>query len=210
MTNIFQTPEKGATKGLLFQAGIDVLQQNGWSVEKAGLGKSSVRKITKGKDTKLVSIRTSQDTWIAFPRTSDDGGWLTLDDVDYVVAVSVDNKYMPRLAYIHMIDATQMRERYDRAYAARKKAGYNIPVGRGVWLSLYEEETSDPVTLVGAGAGLKYPPIASVPLDGRADVDLGEDAPAEDEGPLTIAEAKRRLAMTFGVDPSAIKIIVEG
>jgi len=40
-----------------------------------------------------------------------------------------------------------------------------------------------------------------------------EDGPtvreAADEG-LTIAEAKRRLALTFGVDPSAITITVQG
>ena len=35
-------------------------------------------------------------------------------------------------------------------------------------------------------------------------------APIFEDSPLTIAEAKRRLALTFGVDPSAIKIIVEG
>lgn len=33
---------------------------------------------------------------------------------------------------------------------------------------------------------------------------------AEDDGALTIAEAKRRLALTFGVDPSAITITVQG
>lgn len=32
----------------------------------------------------------------------------------------------------------------------------------------------------------------------------------DEEGPLTIAEAKRRLALSFGVDPSAIRITVEG
>ncbi len=37
---------------------------------------------------------------------------------------------------------------------------------------------------------------------------LDEAAPSE-EG-LTIAEAKRRLALTFGVDPGAITITVQG
>jgi len=34
--------------------------------------------------------------------------------------------------------------------------------------------------------------------------------PEVDEGPLTIPEAKRRLAKTLGVDPSNIKITIEG
>lgn len=38
---------------------------------------------------------------------------------------------------------------------------------------------------------------------------LDQSAPGE-EGGLTIAEAKRRLALTFGVDPGAITITVQG
>lgn len=216
MTNVYATPEKGQMRATLFRVGLDALRKDGWTVEKAGLGKSSVRKITKGNDSRLVSIRTSQDCWVAFPRSAGDKGWLTLDDVDLVMAVSVDDKHMPREARAHLIPADKMRERYDRAYAARIAADYNIPVGRGVWLSLYDKEANDPVTLVGAGSGLDYPPIYTIQLDGRAPVDPEAEAAAEesdgddDEAPLTIAEAKRRLALTFGVDPSAIKIIVEG
>lgn len=215
MTNVYATPEKGRMRAVLFQAGLDALRKDGWTVEKAGLGKSSVRKITKGKDSRLVSIRTSQDCWVAFPRSAGDKGWLTLDDVDFVLAVSVDDKHMPREARAHLIPADYMRERYDRAYAARMAADYNIPVGRGVWLSLYDKDSKDPVTLVGAGAGLDHPAIHTVPLDGRAPVEpeaeaAAEEAAEDDEAPLTIAEAKRRLALTFGVDPSAVKITVEG
>ena len=36
------------------------------------------------------------------------------------------------------------------------------------------------------------------------------DQSAADEEGLTIAEAKRRLALTFGVDPAAITIMVQG
>ena len=215
MTNVYATPEKGQMRAVLFQAGLDALKKEGWKVEKAGLGKSSVRKITRNGETKLVSIRTSQDCWIAFPRSPGDQGWLTLDDVDLVLAVSVDDKYSPREVRAHLIPADKMKERYDRAYAARMDANYSIPVGRGVWLALYEREAKDPVTLVGAGAGLDYPALYTMPLDGKARVEPDAQAAAdesldEDEGPLTIAEAKRRLAKTFGVAPEAIKITVEG
>lgn len=215
MTNVYATPEKGQMRAVLFQTGLDALKKEGWKVEKAGLGKSSVRKITKGGEAHLVSIRTSQDCWVAFPRSPGDQGWLTLDDVDLVLVVSVDDKDTPREVRAHLIPADEMRKRYDRAYAARMEANYSIPVGRGVWLALYQRESQDPVTLVGAGAGLDYPPIYVKPLDGKAKVDLEAQAAAdesseEDERPLTIAEAKRRLAATFGVDPSAIKITVEG
>jgi hypothetical protein len=61
-----------------------------------------------------------------------------------------------------------------------------------------------------------------VPLFGVASDEVEEEDLADADGsmlaasasvidePLTIPEAKRRLALTFGVDPSAIKILVEG
>ena len=213
MTNVFGTPEKGDRGNRLFQIGLDTLQRQGWKVERIpSIGKSSVRLITKGGKSRKVSIRTSQDTWIAFPRTKKDTGWVTLSDVDVVLAVSVDDKDDPKFAQVHLIEADEMRQRFDRAYAARVAAGRSIPLGRGVWVSLYRRETSEPVDNVGAGAGLDHPPIARVPLeleesDSRATVETknGENQ----EEPLTIAEAKRRLAVTLGVDPSSIRITVE-
>jgi hypothetical protein len=209
-------------KSQLFQIAVEALQKAGWKVERVqGSGKSSVRRITKGADSKVVSIRTTQDTWIAFPRIEGDKGWRTLDEVDAVVPVSVDDRHNPKFAKVHLIDGEEMRDRFNRAYAARKKAGHTIPIGRGVWVSLYLPEALDPVSHVGAGAGLKFPPIANVPLspelvaaaienDSR-EVDEPESFRREetDEPPLSIAEAKRRLAKTLGVDPANIKISIE-
>lgn len=216
MTNIFATPEKVSLRTRLFQAAEEALEKEGWKVERiARSGKASIRRITKGKIQKTVSIRTTQDTWIAFPRTPADDAWATLADVDYVVASSVDNRDNPQFARVHLIEGDEMRARFDRAYAARKKAGYTMHIGRGIWLSLYDKEANDPVTHVGAGAGLDHPAIATVPLTGlEADSTMEEvdTPPAEDvpnEAPLSIAEAKRRLAVTLGVDPANIKITVE-
>lgn len=215
MTNIYGTPEKVEVRDRLWEAGLETLKQRGWSVLRVpGAGKSSLRQITKDGQSKLVAIRTTQDRWMAFPRTKDDAGWLTLDDVDLVMAVSVDDTDEPKMALVHLFEQKDIKARYDRAYAARKRAGRSIPVGRGVWISLYREECASPVSLVGAGAGLAFPPIALVPLDGGQPPKepSGSEAsppPPRDPRPLTIAEAKERLALTFGVDPSHIKITVE-
>jgi hypothetical protein len=216
MTKIFKSPKKVSTKNHLFNIAVDALQKAGWKVERVpGNGKSSVRRILKGGVTKLVSIRTTQDTWIAFPRTEEDKGWRTLDDVDQVVAVSVDDRQNPKFAKVHILDGDEMRDRFNRAYAARKKAGHTIPIGRGVWVSLYLPEARDPVSHIGAGAGLKYPAIATVPLTpeliAAVEATSVEHAtePHAAEAPLSIAEAKRRLAVTLGVDPANIKITVE-
>jgi hypothetical protein len=60
---------------------------------------------------------------------------------------------------------------------------------------------------------LKFPAIATVPLNPEM-IALQEAAndsqsPTEAEAPLTIADAKRRLAAALGVDPANIKITVE-
>jgi hypothetical protein len=213
MTNVSATPEKVSMRDRLFQIGIETLRQEGWKIERIpGIGKSSVRRITKGGKSRKVSIRTSQDRWIAFPRNQTDNGWITLSDVDVVLAVSVDDSDDPKFAQVHMIEGNEMRQRFDRAYKARKAAGRSIPLGRGVWVPLYHPDRTDPVTDVGGGAGLEHPPIARVPLGpSLPDSDVfaeTEEADSRDK-PLTIAEAKRRLAMTFGVEPSSIKITVE-
>lgn len=211
MTNIFGSPEKVTMKTQLFQAGVRALEGLGYKVERVlGSGKSSVRRIVKGKESKVVSIRTTQDTWIAFPRTDHDKGWRTLDEVDLVVAVSVDDPDNPKFAKVHMLGGDEMRDRFNRAYAARKRAGHTIPIGRGVWVSLYIPESNDPVSHVGAGAGLKTPPIATIPLvyDARPVIETAADVENDFE-PLSIPEAKRRLAITLGVKPENIKIMVD-
>jgi len=213
MANIFGSPEKGITKTRLFEIGLQTLQEQGWTIERVPMGKSSVRRITRNGERKIVSIRTTQDTWIAFPRDKSDKSWVTLSNVDAVVAVSVDDRDDPKFAKVHMIDGKEMRDRFDRAYKARLKAGHSIPVGRGVWLPLYIEDDSAP-SRVGGGAGIAHPAIKTVPLK------AGELPPAikkspeigHDEGkepPMTIQDAKRRLAMALGIDPANIKITID-
>ncbi len=213
MTNIFKRPEKHDRKEQLFEIGIEALQHEGWTVAREkGLGKASVRRITKNGDTKLVSIRTTQDTWLAFPPKPNGKGWITLDEVDVVLAVSVDPASKGE-AWAHWLPANEMRERFDRAYKARKEAGRKLPKGRGVWIPLYEREDDKPgnVGYVGGGAGVDHKPIARVPLNGRA-VENPTTKPRDledDEAPLTIADAKRRLSLSLGVPESSIKITVE-
>jgi hypothetical protein len=218
MTNVSGTPEKMAIRRALRKTAEGALRAKGYSVERVtGGGKSSLRRITKDGSSKIVTIRTTQDCWIAFPRNKKNNGWKTLEEVDFVIAASVDNRDKPHFAKIHMIPGDEMRERFDRAYEARKAAGYTLPRGRGVWVSLYEQEANDPVNRVGAGAGLKHRPIAELPLileragendEDDEDGDIEQDGAASSEPPLTIAEAKRRLALSLGVNVDDIKITI--
>lgn len=218
MANIFDDPEKVSRKNQLLEAGIHSLEKDGWKVEKIpGFGKGSVRRITKGNQERIVSIRTTQDTWIAFPRNDAGDAWVTLSDVDAVVAVSVDNKENPRFAQVHFIEGDEMRARFDRAYKARIDAGHSVPKKRrGIWISLYDKEANSPVSHVGAGAGLANPPIARIPLD-ELNASFKEDVKEDDKKtgdidtglkPLSINDAKKSLSMFLGVPEESIEIII--
>lgn len=224
MANVTKTPEKKRIRMALVDAALSTLEKEGWKVARVrGGGKGRVRRISRGTKNLLAAIRTSQDEYIAFPRTDDDSAWATLSEVDVVVAAAVDDARNPKFAQVHMFDAGDLRQRFDRAYAARRAAGHTIPLGRGVWVSLYHDEATDPVGRVGAGIGLASPPIARIPLNAVAAPrthapgappaqpptwSSGASDDSDDE-PLTIAQAKTRLARTLGVDPSSIKITVE-
>ncbi|WP_044562971.1 hypothetical protein [Azospirillum sp. B4] len=227
MTNVYSYPEKKTARDALFAFAVKSLEKEGWSVTRVPKGgKGSLRRITKDGKSYNVSIRTSQDAWIAFPRKADGEGWVTLDDVDYVVAVSLNDRRNPTKASVHMIPGNEARSRFDRAYAARKAAQHRLADGRGIWVSLYDKDEADPVNHVGAGMGLDYAPLAvwdltkwGLPAGTEKLSQDGTDDGDEDEGgkvnedheraPLTISEAKRRLAETLGVPESAIKITIE-
>lgn len=211
MTNVSASPEKVSIRKALFDGAITALEAEDYRVERIPRsGKSSVRKITRNGESSTVSIRTTQDTWIAFPRNEDDSGWATLEDVDYVVASSVSDRDDPKAGNVHMIPAAEMKARFDRAYTARLNAGHSVPVGRGVWISLYEQEASDPVSLIGAGAGLQFPPIARFPLTAADAIQPADSQEPSRTELLTIPEAKRRLALTFGVKEADISITING
>lgn len=206
------------------------LEAQGWTVQKMpGTGKSSLRRLVRGTEQRIVSMKTSRDTWVAFARNAARDGWETLSDVEMVVIASVDDPEHPKEALIHLVPADDMRDRFDRALKARLTEGYSPDQDRGIWISLYREDAPNPVVNVGAGAGLAYPPIARVPLEageaatfsrpgdpvltagGSSDGSLVNSGinRVDAEAPLTIAAAKRRLAATFGVPESNIKITVE-
>lgn len=207
MTDIFAKPEKLSRKTELFELAMQALKENGYKVERVeGSSKSSIRRITKGGKSQVATIRTSQDTWLAFPRNEENTAWATLELADVVIAASVDSRETPRFANIHLIPADEMRARFDRARDARKKAGHVIPERRGVWISLYKQETNDPVSLVGAGAGLKYPPLARYALGEDRAITVEE--PVQDTERFTIADAKKKLAAFYDVPETAITITI--
>ncbi|KTR06896.1 hypothetical protein NS365_05530 [Aureimonas ureilytica] len=227
MTNVFATPAKIQTGKRLFDIGIEYLESEGYEITRVPkAGKKSLRRVAKNGREFNVAVRTSQDQWFAFPR-GDDGSWLGMDDVDVerviVVALNTREEGKEQIGLVHDFPASEVRDRLNRNYAARLASNPDLDISHGNWISLYGVEAKEPISLVGAGIGLKHKPVARIPLLGTsAETELddedyleadesGENETVEasaDEG-LTIPEAKRRLAITLGVDPSAIKISIE-
>lgn len=214
-----QRQEKRHMKERLLQIGIRGIQKQGWSVTRERGGADQVFRITKNGDSKLVSLRTSQDRWFAFPAKPNGHGWHTLDDVDLVLVSSVEENDPPREAWVYLFEADEIRERFDRAYKARKEAGRKLSARederRGFWIPLYHEpDASHSISYVGGGAGRnKRKRIHTEPLgDGGAPASLPKPTklPPDDGGsdqPMTIA--KRYLSGIIGVPESSIKITIE-
>lgn len=214
MGNINKTPDKPARRKELFRIGIEATEKHLGKTERIPrIGKSSVRLATKGNKRYQVAIRTTQDGWIGFQRNGK--GWNTLSGMDWVVIVSVDDRHNPKMARVHLIPGDEMRDRFDRAYAARIAAGHKIPNRQPMWISVYDEDKNEPISLVGAGVGLAHPAIAEVPLQLGTTRELmhKETEHAALDTALSfekiIADAKRGLSLSLGVDISRIKIIVE-
>lgn len=192
-----------------------------------GRGLSNIWTITKNGKSQKASIRTTRDRWFAFPPLENGKKWKTLDDVDVVIVASVDNRDEPENVEVYIFPATEVRKRFDAAYAARTGAGQTVRINFGMWVGLDPDVRNIPAS-VGSGIIESYKAVATFPLldlladsgtpdestleaadVGADDHDAGNGAAVDNDPPLTIVEAKRRLALTFGVKPTNIKITVE-
>jgi len=214
MGNINLTPEKRELRKQMFRIGIEATEKHLGKTERIPrIGKSSVRLAVKGNKRSKVAIRTTQDLWIGFQRNGK--GWNTLADMDWIVVVSVDDRDNPKLARAYLIPGDEMRDRFNRAYSARLAAGHTISTGKPMFIYFYGEDKSEPVNMVGAGAGHAHPAIAEVPLQRGNTQEMVRKEPEQTASETVlsfdkiIADAKRGLSLSLGVDISRIKIIVE-
>lgn len=213
MANIFSYLDKNEMRHALFDTAIEVLEREGWSVEREPGYAPSVRRIERGPDNKLVAIKTVLGDAFAF--VPEGRGWKTLDDVDLVAIAGLDDMEKPRFVKVHLVEAKEIRERLIRNRDARQKAGHKIRAGHGIWVGLYREEKESDARLAGSGVGRAHPPIAVVPIQ-QAPKALAATRPISSapppeaaEPPLTIADAKRRLAAAHETTPDKVKITIE-
>lgn len=204
----------------LFQVGVSALAANGWTIERIrGFGKSSVRRLSKGDTTFIASIRTSQNCRLGFHRRNaelgemDQNGWATLGEVDQVVVVTFDDPDNPKAVRVYLfsqLETEDLRERFDRVYHARRDAKQPLSKTHLTWIALFGEPNPKVPTLAGDGPCENKTPIYQVSYaDFIADFNPESQIPSSAEEPLSIAEAKRRLALSYDVDPANVKITIE-
>ena len=148
-------------------------------------------------------IRTTQTVSISFTRNRDDTGWAGLQDVQYVTIARLDNTKNPQNAVVDTVAAEQIEERFNEAYAAFKAKGGTLKPKTGFWVPM-----SDLAGVSVQGRRSKHSLRPYLLLPDSAVLALPHAA----EGawaPLSIPEAKRRLALSHGVPEKNVKITIK-
>jgi hypothetical protein len=185
-----------------------------------GRGLSNVWNLQKDGKTKVASIRTTRDRWIAFPPLEGGKKWKTLDDVDLVVVAATDSKKNPKNVEVYILPAEEVRKRFDASYAARIKSGHLVRDDFGMWINLDPDHRPTPSS-IGSGIIKEHKRVAQYPMDmllaeakaqtwSDGDAEL-EAAPGEDEVHATtiaqvMAWARERVAEIAGVRVEAVKL----
>jgi hypothetical protein len=219
---------------LMVGAAKKALEGEGFTLNRIpGRGLSNVWRVEKAGETRVTSIRTTRDRWIAFPPLEGGKKFKTLDDVEDVLVAAVDSKENPKSVEVYLFPAEEVRNRFAAAYDARTKAGHVNREGFGMWVNLDPDQRGIAIS-VGSGLAAAYKPIAAYSLDdlaaslgrlsGTKDESADEDAagmvpssPGDAQQrelgelePRTIAEimawARQRIAAVAGVSPGAVKL----
>ena len=222
MANLLENLSETVRWHLLVNAAKKAADAEGYSMERVpGRGLSNIWNVTKDGETKVASIRTTRDRWIAFPPLESGTKWKTLDDVDTVIVATVDSKEEPENIEFYIFPADDVRKRFDAAYAARQKNGQSVKDNFGMWIGL-DQDKRGIASSVGSGIIDHYKCVATYAIpdlldenqkeDGIDDADRNQEvveASALHE-PSTIAEvisfARDHIARLAAVPPDAVKL----
>ena len=219
MANLLEGHSETVKWRLLVDAAKKAVASQGYSLSRVpGRGLSNIWNITKDGKTKVASIRTTRDRWIAFPPLQGGTKWKTLDDVETVIVAAVDSKDDPENVEVYIFPADEVRKRFNAAYAARKKDGQTIKDNFGMWVSLDRDDRGLAAS-VGSGILDHYKRVAGYSISELlSENPHEEEAVAEEieqEAPeaadfSTIAEvmawAREQVAQLAGVQADAVKL----
>lgn len=156
--------EWGSVWRRMVEVGRSALETNGFEFASPPLvSRATVWDIQKGQNVSKIAVRTSQDRWLGFNPSGD--GWKTLDDVDEVLAVTVDHVKKPEKFEVYLFTADEVRRRLNKNKAARMRKGHKGLDKYGNWIAFDRKDHVDSPTGVGSGIAELRPPIAVVPID---------------------------------------------
>ncbi|WP_029031021.1 hypothetical protein [Salinarimonas rosea] len=163
-----------------------------------------------------VGVKTAADRWLSIPR-NDAGEFGLLDKIDVLFTVTFDRWPDARKVQVYEIDPAALIEKARIAYDKAEELNHH-----GLQFLPFDEElTRKTATAQAAGHLLEIARLFTeedIEWDGEAFSTPSEPSPETEieieqvtapSRRLTIQEAKEGLALTFGVDPSAIKISIE-
>lgn len=195
-------------------AAVTALMKRGYEVESfTGRGRpaGTFLKLTKDGKTFICTVRSTRDRWIAFHRR-DDGGWDTLDKADFVAVAAVNDRQNPTKMEVYLLEQASVMKAFDAAFDARTQAGHIIKENTP-WVGL-DAPKSQSITAIGSGLADHALWLEVINPAGEAAHEemAAEPELSQEEKPLTltIAEAKKALATTYGVPPEAIEITIRG
>lgn len=222
MTNRLKEMGETASWRLMVSAAVEGAKRSGYELKKQpGRGLSNTWAVTKDGETKVASVRTTRDRWIAFPPLEKGTRWKTLDDVDLVLVSAVDDPKNPQNVDVYLFPADIVRKRFDDSYAARIENGHTVRDDYGMWVWLDSGDPSIP-TQVGSGLADEFPAIARFTIDelevsvsGPAareveDAMIEHDVTSETPNFTTVGEvlawARTEIAKLSGMASEAIRL----
>jgi len=222
MTNRLKEMGETASWRLMVSAAVEGAKKAGYGMKRQpGRGLSNTWEASKDGVTKIASIRTTRDRWIAFPPLDKGSRWKTLDDAELVIVSAVDNPDNPQNVDVYLFPADVVRKRFDASYAARIENGHTVRDNFGMWVKL-DAADADLPTQAGAGLAVEYPAIARYTIDElegempaateRAVAEVPDEAEDDEEAPAfvtvgdVLAWARSEIARLSGMSSDAIKL----
>lgn len=215
---------QGAAWRLMVRSALKGAEQEGYTFKRQpGRGLSNTYEMTKDGKTKVASVRTTQDRWIAFPPLDKGKRWKTLDDVEVVLVSAVDDRFNPQNLDVYLFPADEVRRRFDASYAARIAEGHAVRDDYGMWV-LLDKGDDQVISQVGHSLAVDYPAIAHFTIDELEGEVLDRPRGQEEEAPIdpmdtespvhdrlnTIADvlafAREKIATLSGLPASSIML----
>jgi len=151
------------------------------------------------------AVRTAKYGWFAFPWNVDH--WGTLRDCKYVLVATADSEEGPTAIEVYFFKAEVVRQAFDEARESKISAGLKVSNHTGMWIALHLEPESPKRSNVGRLADW----VVRIPIgDHSNDIAGTKTAGPKSSIGLSIAEAKPLLAAHYGVDMTAIEIVIRG